>query len=143
MAETGVGRRSFTLEIITPERAVVEDEVEGAVLSSSEGYFGVLRDHAPFIGSLIIGVLKYRKDGQLHWVATDNGVFEMSGKGLRVMADAAERGEDIDVLRAQAARDRAMKRLDQKNEGLDHLRVELALKRAVARLGAAAGTAGK
>ena len=132
-------RRSFELEIITPERVVMEDEVEGVVLSSPEGYFGILRNHAPFIGGLNIGVLKYRKDGKLHWIATDNGVFEMSGNKLRIMADSAERGEDINVLRAKEAYERAKQRLQKKHEGLDYLRAELALKRSLARLRATTG----
>jgi len=140
MAEAEQTRhRLFTMEIITPERVVVEEEVEGVVLSSPEGFFGILRGHAPFIGGLSVGVLKYRKDGRLHCVATDNGVFEMSGNKLRVMADSAERGEDINVLRAKEAYDRAKHRLEQRHEGMDHLRAELALKRSLARLKAAAG----
>ena len=139
MADAGARHRSFKMEIITPERVVVEDEVEGAVLSSPEGFFGILYNHAPFIGGLSTGVLRYRKDGSLYWVATDSGMFEMSGNRLRIMADAAERGEDINVLRAKQAHDRAQQRLAQKQEGLDILRAELALKRSLARLKAAAG----
>jgi F-type H+-transporting ATPase subunit epsilon len=131
--------RTFDLEIITPERVVIEEEVEGVVLSSPEGFYGILRNHAPFIGGLNIGVLKYRKDGKLHWVATDSGVFEMSGNRLRIMADAAERGENVNVLRAKEAYERAKRRLAKRREGLDYLRAELALKRSLARLKAAAG----
>jgi F-type H+-transporting ATPase subunit epsilon len=131
--------RTFGLEIITPERIVVEEDVEGVVLSSPVGFYGILRNHAPFIGGLNIGVLKYRQEGKLHWVATDNGVFEMSGNKLRIMADAAERGENINVLRAKEAYERAKRRLAQKHEGLDYLRAELALKRSMARLKAATG----
>jgi F-type H+-transporting ATPase subunit epsilon len=131
--------KTFGLEIITPERIVVEEDVEGVVLSSPEGFYGILRNHAPFIGGLNIGVLKYRQEGKLHWVATDNGVFEMSGNKLRIMADAAERGEDINVLRAKEACERAKHRLGQKHEGMNHLRAELALKRSLARLKAAVG----
>ena len=137
--EESTRHRTFGLAIITPERIVVEEDVEGVVLSSPEGLYGILRNHAPFIGGLKVGVLKYRKEGKLHWVATDNGVFEMSGNKLRVMADAAERGEDINVLRARQAYDRAKQRLEQKQEDLDHLRAELALKRSLARLKAASG----
>jgi F-type H+-transporting ATPase subunit epsilon len=139
MAEAQAGHRLFKMEIITPERVVLEEEVEGVVLSSPEGFFGILRGHAPFIGGLNIGVLKYRKDGKLHWIATDNGVFEMSENRLRILADAAERGEDINVLRAKEAYDRAKQRLGQRHEDLDHLRAELALKRSLARLKAASG----
>lgn len=140
MAQEQTARhRTFGLEIITPERVVVEEEVEGVVLSSPEGFYGILRNHAPFIGGLNIGVLKYRKGGKLHWVATDNGVFEMSGNRLRIMADAAERGEHINVIRAKEAYERAKRRLAERHEGLDYLRVELALKRSLARLKAAEG----
>jgi F-type H+-transporting ATPase subunit epsilon len=135
--EESAKRRTFGLEIITPERVVVDEEVEGVVLSSPEGFYGILRNHAPFIGGLNIGVLKYRKEGMLHWVATDNGVFEMSGNKLLVMADAAERGEDINVLRAKEAFERAKRRLGQKHEDMDYLRAELALRRSLARLKAA------
>jgi F-type H+-transporting ATPase subunit epsilon len=138
MAEAQAGHRLFTMEIITPERVVVEEDVEGVVLSSLEGFFGILRGHAPFIGGLSIGVLKYRQNGELHWVANDNGVFEMSGNRLRIMADSAERGKDINVLRAKEAYNRALQRLEQKHD-VDHLRVELALKRSLARLHAASG----
>ena len=123
--EESTRHRTFGLAIITPERIVVEEDVEGVVLSSPEGFYGILRNHAPFIGGLNIGVLKYRMEGKLHWVATDNGVFEMSGNKLRIMADAAERGEDINVLRAKEAYERAKRRLAQKHEGLDYLRAEL------------------
>ena len=134
--------RVFTLEIITPERVVIEEDVEGVVLSSPEGSFGILRNHAPFIGGLSIGVLKYRKEGKLHWVASDNGVFEMSGNKLRILADSAERGESINVLRAKQAYERAKERLGEKHEGLDYLRAELTLKRSLARLKAATGEGG-
>jgi F-type H+-transporting ATPase subunit epsilon len=136
MAEAQAGQGLFTMEIITPEGVVVEDDVEGVVLSSPEGSFGILRGHAPFIGGLSTGVLKYRKNGELHWVATDNGVFEMGGNRLRILADSAEQGMDINVLRAREAYNRAMQRLEQKHD-VDHLRAELALKRSLARLRAA------
>jgi F-type H+-transporting ATPase subunit epsilon len=128
---------------MTPERVVVGDEVESVVVSTTEGFFGILGNHAPFIGGLRIGVLKYRKGGKLHWVATDNGVFENSENRLRIMVDSAERGEDINVLRAKQAHERAKKRLEQKLDGMDVLRAELALKRALARLQAAIGEANR
>jgi F-type H+-transporting ATPase subunit epsilon len=130
-------RRTFALEIITPEQVVVEEEVEAVVLPATEGLMGILRGHAPLIGGLRIGVLKYRQEGKFHWVACDNGFFEVSGNKLRILPDNAERGEMIDVLRARQARDRAKQRLSEKHAGLDYLRAELALQRALARLKAA------
>ncbi|AFV12901.1 ATP synthase F1complex subunit epsilon [Thermacetogenium phaeum DSM 12270] len=129
--------KTFRLEIVTPERVVVEEDVEGVVIPSQDGLLGILRNHAPIIGGLDIGVIKYVKEGQPHYVACGMGVFEMSGNVLRILPDTAERGERIDVERAKQARQRAEKRLREKAEGLDVLRAELALRRSLARLKAA------
>lgn len=128
---------TFNLEIITPEQVVVKEEVEGVVVPSKDGLLGILRNHAPFIGSLDIGVIKYLKEGKSQYVACNTGLFEMSGNILRVLPDTAERGENIDVDRALEARKRAEQRLKQKNQEIDHLRAELALKRSLARIRAA------
>jgi len=132
--ETG---RSFRLEVITPEQIVVKEDVEGVVLPAQDGMLGILRGHAPIIGGLDIGVLKYLKNKESHYIACNLGVFEMSDNILRILPDTAERGEVIDVERAREARQRAEKRLKQKDEELDILRAELALRRALTRLKAA------
>lgn len=128
---------TFNLEIITPEQVVVKEEVEGVVVPSKDGLLGILRNHAPFIGSLDIGVIKYLREGKSQYVACNTGLFEMSGNILRVLPDTAERGKNIDVDRALEARKRAEQRLKQKNQEIDHLRAELALKRSLARIRAA------
>ena len=138
MAEKDKAKWSnFKLEVITPERVVVDEEIEGVIIPSTDGLLGILRNHAPFIGSLDIGVIKYVREGQHHYVACNMGVFEMSGNVLRILPDTAERGERIDVDRAKQAEQRAQKRLQQKRQEIDALRAELALKRALARLKAA------
>lgn len=128
---------SFRLEVITPERVVVKEDVEGVVIPSKDGLLGILRGHAPLIGGLDIGVLKYLKDKESHYIACNMGVFEMSDNILRILPDTAERGEAVDVERAREARQRAEKRLQQKRQELDILRAELALRRSLARLKAA------
>ncbi|NPV28734.1 MAG: F0F1 ATP synthase subunit epsilon [Firmicutes bacterium] len=138
MAERAKKGKTFKLEIITPERLVVEEEVEAVVIPAAQGFLGILRNHAPFLGGLEIGVIKYRREGKFHWVACSTGVFEVKENTLRILADTAERGEDINVLRAQQARDRALRRLREKETDLDYVRAELALRRALARLKAAA-----
>lgn len=130
--------KSFRLEIINPERVVVSDEVESVVLPAVGGSLGILCNHVPMLGGLDIGVIRYRKGGKVHAVACNFGVFEMRKNTLRVLADTAERGEEIDVVRAQEARKRAERRLQEKAQDLDYVRAELALKRAIARLRAAA-----
>jgi len=128
---------SFKLEIITPERIVVDEEVEGVIIPSTDGLLGILRNHAPFIGTLDIGVIKYLKEESPHYVACNMGIFEMKGNMLRILPDTAERGERVDVDRAKKARERAEKRIQQRAQELDYLRAELALKRSLARLKAA------
>lgn len=138
MAEQARGTgHSFRLEVITPERVVVKEDVEGVVIPAQDGLLGILRGHAPIIGGLDIGVLKYLKDKESHYIACNMGVFEMSDNILRILPDTAERGETIDVDRARNARQRAEKRLEQRQQELDVLRAELALRRALARLKAA------
>ncbi len=138
MAEqTELTRGTLNLEIITPERTVVDTAVEGVILPSTEGLLGILRNHAPFIGTLNIGVIKYLKEGSPHYIACNLGVFEMKDNMLRILPDTAERGERVDVDRARAARERAQKRLRDKDQDLDYLRAEMALKRSLTRLRAA------
>lgn len=132
-------RKAFRLEIITPERLVLGEDIEAAVLPAAGGLVGILYNHAPFLGGLRIGVIKYRQEGKFYWVACSEGVFEVRENRLRVLCDTAERGEDIDVLRAQQAKARSLKRLREKQADLDYLRAEMALRRALARLKAAAG----
>ena len=138
MAEQAKGKwKTFNLEIITPERVVVKEEVEGVVLPSKDGLLGILCNHAPFIGSLDIGVIKYLQDGRRRYIACNEGIFEMTGSVLRVLPDTAEPGEMVDVERAKEAQKRAEARLKQKSREIDHLRAELALRRALARQRAA------
>ncbi|CEO88681.1 F0F1 ATP synthase subunit epsilon [Syntrophaceticus schinkii] len=138
MAKQAKGKwNTFNLEIITPERVVVDEEVEGVSLPSTDGLLGILRNHAPFIGALDIGIIKYLKEGSHHYIACSMGIFEMKGNMLRILPDTAELGERIDVDRAKKARERAARRIQQKAQELDYLRAEMALKRSLARLKAA------
>jgi F-type H+-transporting ATPase subunit epsilon len=128
---------SFNLEIITPEKVVTDEQVEGVVIPSTDGLLGILRNHAPFIGTLDIGVIKYLQEGNSHYVACNMGIFEMKDNVLRILPDSAERGDRVDVDRARSAKERAEKRLQEKTKEIDYLRAELALRRALARLRAA------
>jgi F-type H+-transporting ATPase subunit epsilon len=116
---------------------VVDEEVEGVIIPSTDGLLGILRNHAPFIGTLDIGVIKYLKKGSPHYIACNMGIFEMSGNMLRILPDTAERGERVDVARAKSAKKRAEERIQQRAQELDYLRAELALRRSLARIKAA------
>lgn len=131
--------RHFTLEVVTPTRVVITEEVEEVVAPGSEGYFGVLGGHLPFISTLRAGELSYRKDGQWRHLAVSWGYAEVRGEKVIVLAEAAERAEEIDVARAERARDRALARLARwGDESIDVLRAQTALARALTRIEVAA-----
>jgi F-type H+-transporting ATPase subunit epsilon len=129
---------TFMVEIVTPEEILFRDEVQFLVAPGTEGELGVLRNHAPLVGALKIGVLRYKDpSGAQKKMAISGGFMEVVDNVARVLAETAEHGEDIDVLRAKAAKERAEKRLQARDETINALRAEMALKRAIARLKAA------
>ncbi|HSB70494.1 MAG TPA: F0F1 ATP synthase subunit epsilon [Candidatus Methylomirabilis sp.] len=135
MAELGL--TSFLLEVVTPERLVVSDEVTELVAPGAEGYFGVLPGHIPFITTLKIGELTYWRGKDERHLAVTWGYVEVLGEKVIVLAETAERAEEIDAERARKARERAEGRLKEWVEGseaIDQARAEAALRRALTRL---------
>lgn len=131
------------LEVVTPDKLVLSDDVEVVVATGTEGEFGVLRQHIPFLATLKEGELRYRKGGGLHFLAVSGGFAEVLPHKVTVLAESAELGREIDIDRAQRARERALKRLNEaKKENLDHIRAEAALQRAMVRLKVAQRAAG-
>ena len=129
---------TFMLEIVTPEQILFKDEVQFVVVPELNGELGVLKNHAPLIAALDLGVLRYTDpDGSVKKVAVGGGFMEVIYNEARVIAETAERGSDIDVLRAKASKERAERRLAQKDENINHLRAEMSLRRAISRLKAA------
>ena len=132
---------TLQLEIATPMRLVVSDTVDEMVAPGSEGYFGVLRGHAPFLTTLGIGELTYRKGRDEYHLAVAGGFAEVRNDKVIVLADAAERPEEIDRERAELARLRAEQRLGGRiPEELDYTRCSAALIRALTRLHVAGRT---
>ncbi len=121
------------LEVITPEKVLVRQEVDMVVAPGIMGEFGVLEDHAPFLSGIVPGELRFKVGDKTYYYAVMEGFAEVSNNKVSILVDAAERAEDIDVERAKRAYERAKKRLEEK-EGWDLERAEAALKRAVARL---------
>ena len=105
------------LQIVTPDKLIVRDKVDEVQVPGSEGYFGVLPGHAPLLAALAVGELWYRKGSEKTFVAIANGFAEVLPESVTILAQLAERPEDIDVARAEAARKRAEDRL--KSSGLD------------------------
>ncbi|MBC8439879.1 MAG: F0F1 ATP synthase subunit epsilon [Deltaproteobacteria bacterium] len=123
------------LEVVTPQKAIVSEEVESVVAPGSEGEFGVLKGHTTFLTSLKIGTLQYKDaKGKERYLFINGGFAEVLPDKVTILAESAERRQDIDVGRATKAKERAEKRLAEKREDTDLVRAEAALRRAVHRL---------
>ncbi len=129
---------TFMLEIVTPEQILLRDEVQFMVAPGAEGELGIMKNHAPLVAALDIGVLRYNNtSGTQKNMALSGGFMEVIDNVARVLAETAEHGEDIDILRAKAAKERAERRLQAREDNLNLARAEMALKRAISRLKAA------
>ena len=123
------------LEILTIERKVFEDDVNMVVAPGSEGVLGILPRHAPVLTSLTYGELQVKKDGEPdRYFAIGGGVMEVQPYYVIVMADSAERADEIDVERAMASRRRAEELLSRADKTIDFSRAEAALRRSDTRL---------
>jgi len=127
--------KTFHLEIQTPQKKFYSDEVGYLQASGTDGLFGVLADHAPMVAALGFGVLLVRMPGgEEKFFCTGEGLFEVEQNRAYVLVDTVEFCEDVDAARAEAARDRAEKRLKEHPENLDVERARAALFRALTRL---------
>jgi F-type H+-transporting ATPase subunit epsilon len=131
---------TIRLELVTPERLLLSEEVDEVVAPGYEGEFGVLPGHTQFLAILKIGVLWYRKESAVKKIALGGGFAEVTHERVVVLADTAERADEIDLERAQRARDRAEARLKELSMDDDtHAKVYAALQRALVRMAAGAG----
>ena len=126
----------FRLTIVTPERPFFEDDCSALVVPGSEGYLGVLTDHAPLITALKPGEIKVTEGdgGRERFFAVSGGFFEVSHNHATILADSIEEPGAIDVRRAEEAVKRARHRLTELPAGTDAVRAEKALWRAKNRL---------
>ena len=127
---------SLALEIVTPDRAIASQQVDEVELPGSEGYFGVLPGHTPLLASLQVGEMWYRTGQQTHYLAIAFGFAEVLPDRVTVLAQIAERAEDIDVTRAESAKQRAEQRVarPQAQADMDFERARIALLKALTRL---------
>jgi F-type H+-transporting ATPase subunit epsilon len=122
------------LEIITAERVVYAEDVDIVVAPGIQGQLGILPHHAPLMTMLQPGELMVRKDNQEELMFVSGGFLEVRGDKVVVLADVAERAEEIDMARAEAAKRRAEERIAQYPAHVDHARAEAALLRSMIRL---------
>jgi F-type H+-transporting ATPase subunit epsilon len=129
---------SLKLDIVTAERVVYSEDVDMIIAPGVEGQLGILPHHAPLMTTLQAGELRVKRGGEEDSLAISGGFLEVRPDRVIVLADTAERAEEIDVTRAEAAKQRAEQRLvDRHAAGLDETRAEAALRRSVARLAVA------
>ena len=119
---------------MTPERRIVQEQVDEVEIPGSEGYFGVLPGHTPLLASLAVGELWYRKGQEKFFLSIAFGFAEVLPDRVTILARIAERAEEISVERADAARKRAEERLATSMSDLDYERARPSLMKAVARL---------
>ncbi|MGA7969730.1 MAG: F0F1 ATP synthase subunit epsilon [Terriglobales bacterium] len=125
---------TFKLEIVTPEKQVVKNvAAEEAQIPGQNGYLGILPGHAPLITELKPGALTYRASGTTHTLAVAWGFAEVLPDKVTILAETAERPQDIDVARAEKAKSRAEELLKSNNPEVDYDRAEDALERAETR----------
>jgi F-type H+-transporting ATPase subunit epsilon len=128
------------LQIVTPDRLVVREQVDEVQIPGSEGYFGVLPGHTPLLAALAVGEMWYRKGAERTYVAIAYGFAEVLPDSVTILAQLAERADDIDVARAEAARARAQERLAAPQSDIDYERARTALAKSLSRLQVASRT---
>ncbi|MBI1739437.1 MAG: F0F1 ATP synthase subunit epsilon [Acidobacteriales bacterium] len=129
---------TFQLEIVTPEKLVVKEVAEEVQIPGRTGYLGILPGHAPLITELAVGAITYRAHGESRTLSVAWGFAEVLQDKVTILAETAEHPEEIDVARAQKAKERAEQRLKSNDPEVDYGRAEDALQRAETRLKVAA-----
>ncbi len=122
------------LDIVTAEQVVFSEDVDVIVAPGVEGELGILPHHSPLMTMLQPGELRIRKDGEEFFIVVSGGFFEVRPDRVIVLADAAERADEIDIARAEEAKRRAEERLSLAAPDVDLSRAEASLRRSLARL---------
>ena len=125
---------TFQLEIVTPEKLVVKDQAEEMQIPGKNGYLGILPGHAPLITELAVGEISYHKGAETRFLAVAWGFAEVLPDRVTILAETAERAEEIDVKRAEEAKQRAEERLQSGKTETDYGRAQSSLQRAETRL---------
>ncbi|OGN88440.1 MAG: F0F1 ATP synthase subunit epsilon [Chloroflexi bacterium RBG_13_46_9] len=125
---------AIKLDVVTAERLVYSDEVDIVVAPGIEGELAILPHHAPLMTMLLPGELRTRKGIDEQSLVITGGFLEVRPDRVTILADAAERAEEIDIARAEAAKRRAEERLTKRTSEVDLARAEAALQRSLARL---------
>src|SRR3954465_604507 len=124
---------SINLQLVTPDRLLVKEQVDEVEIPGTEGYFGVLPGHTPMLASLAIGEMWYRKGQERIYLSLAGGFCEVLPERVTILATLAEKAEEIDLARAEEAKRRAEARLAQAKD-IDFDRARIALQKSISRI---------
>lgn len=124
----------FTLQIVSADRSIVNETVDEVEIPGSEGYFGVLGGHTPLLALLGTGELWFKQGNDTHYVSLSGGFAEVQPDRVTILAQIAERADEIDLARAEAAKKRAEERLTSTQPDVDWERARIALMKSIIRL---------
>ena len=125
------------LQIVSADRLLVNEQVDEVEIPGSEGYFGVLPGHTPLLATLQVGELWYRQGQEKHYLLIAFGFAEVQPDRVTILAEFAEKAEEIDLTRAEAAMARAEERIATPQSGIDFERARIAMMKSLVRLQAA------
>jgi len=125
---------TFRLQIVTPSRTFYDDEVEMTIVKTTEGDLGIMKNHMLMVAPLTIGKVRIKKDGVFKEAAISEGFVQVESEYTRIITDSAEWPEEIDVKRAEEAKERAERRLSADKSDIDRVRSEISLRKALNRL---------
>lgn len=127
-------KSGFRLEIVTPDKSFFDDEVEMAIIRTTEGDIGIMKNHEPVVAPVSVGAIRIKQNGEFRDAACAGGFLTVDNEKVIVITDAAEWSHEIDVDRAKLSADRAARRLEEKQGELDVLRAKIAMERAINRI---------
>lgn len=125
---------TIQVEIVTPERKVYDETASMVIVTGVEGELGILPHHIPLVTPLRIAPVTIKRDGKVDIVAVNGGFVEVRRDKVIILAESAELARDINIERAEAAKQRAEQRLAAKRDEIDFRRAEMALQRAMNRI---------
>jgi F-type H+-transporting ATPase subunit epsilon len=125
---------TFLLEIVTPERKVFADQIDMVIVKGAAGDMGILAHHLPLVSPLKVAPIIIKQGDVNQYIAVSGGFIEVRKDKVVILAESAELPDEINLERAEAAKDRAEKRISAKSDEFNHRRAELALQRALTRI---------
>lgn len=126
--------KTLTVSVVTPDGQVLEDDYEMLSCKAENGELGILPGHIPLVAPLTINAVRLKRESEEDLIAVNGGFLEVRPDKVTILAQSAEKASDIDVDRAEQAKERAAKLLESNNPDTDVMRAKLALNRAINRI---------